>query len=532
MSADMDVSFDDEPATPAPAPASRQLPAPRPQPAPIPTISGRTPPHSLEAEEYLLSCILLDGADVLAKCTEAHVTPRSFYLAAHSVVFDCLLSLQSRGEAIDIAVLAEELKSTKQLASVGGFGFLTQISSRIPTIAQAGYFVQKVRELHVLRELIRSAAATVEECYSFSGDIDGLLELAQDTLKSIASSTSQSKAEQIAARAYDPTRIIPKPTPIYTLDGTTVSTPGNLTAIYSQAKTGKSSLIGAMIAATMTNPASGHDTLGVVGPNYAKHAVLHFDTEQSHYDWQQLITSSLRRVGMKTPPDWLMSYTLTGMGAAECREFIEATIKRARKLHGGIHSIIIDGIADLVTDPNDAEDCFPLITRLHAIAIEQKTAVISILHMNPGSETAKGRGHLGSQLERKAESNLTIEKDANEVSRVYGLKQRGKAITKDKAHCFQWSEKDQMHMTCGRPAGDGGDKPDGRRGRKYEFSEFRAAIPAKNAPPLKLPELGRIVRMSVPIKDTPLYDVLQGFVDDGLIEVVQVGPAKAYRMAL
>jgi replicative DNA helicase len=41
-------------------------------------LAGRMPPHSIEAEEYLLSCCLLDGADVISRCLEARIRPESF----------------------------------------------------------------------------------------------------------------------------------------------------------------------------------------------------------------------------------------------------------------------------------------------------------------------------------------------------------------------------------------------------------------------------------------------------------------------
>ena len=52
---------------------------------------GRTLPHSLEAEKYLLSCCLLDGADVLSRCLEARIKPESFYDPKHGIVYERLL---------------------------------------------------------------------------------------------------------------------------------------------------------------------------------------------------------------------------------------------------------------------------------------------------------------------------------------------------------------------------------------------------------------------------------------------------------
>jgi replicative DNA helicase len=164
--------------------------------------TGRTPPHSLEAEEYLLSCCLLDGSDVISRCLEARIRPESFYLAAHGIVFERLLDLYNRQTPIDIAVLAEDLKTIKQLDNVGGFAFLTQISSRIPTTAQAGYFIDKVRELHLLRELIRSATGAVEECYAFTGGIDEFVDQIEQRIFNV----TQNRVSESAKPMREPTR--------------------------------------------------------------------------------------------------------------------------------------------------------------------------------------------------------------------------------------------------------------------------------------------------------------------------------------
>jgi replicative DNA helicase len=164
--------------------------------------SGRTAPHSLEAEEYLLSCCLLDGSDVISRCLEARIRPESFYLAAHGIVFERLLDLYNRQTPIDVSVLAEDLKTIKQLDLVGGFAFLTQISSRIPTTAQAGYFIEKVRELHLLRELIRSATGAVEECYAFTGGIDEFVDQIEQRIFNV----TQNRVSESAKPMREPTR--------------------------------------------------------------------------------------------------------------------------------------------------------------------------------------------------------------------------------------------------------------------------------------------------------------------------------------
>src|SRR5882757_8543100 len=163
---------------------------------------GRTLPHSLEAEEFLLSCCLLDGADVLSRCLEARLRPESFYDPKHGIIFERLLDLYNRQAPIDVSVVAEDLKTAKQLDAVGGYAFLTQVSSRIPTTAQAGYFIDKVREQSLLREIIRSATGAVEECYNLTGGIDEFVDQVETRIFSV----TQNRVSESAKPMREPTR--------------------------------------------------------------------------------------------------------------------------------------------------------------------------------------------------------------------------------------------------------------------------------------------------------------------------------------
>jgi replicative DNA helicase len=164
--------------------------------------AGRSLPHSVEAEEYLLSCCLIDGADVVARCLEAKVAPESFYVPAYGIVFERLQDLYNRQAPIDVAVLGEELKTAKQLDAVGGYAFLTRISGSIPTTAQAGYFIDRVREQHLLRELIRSATGAVEDCYNFTGGIDQFVDQVEQKLFAV----TQSNVSESAKPMREPTK--------------------------------------------------------------------------------------------------------------------------------------------------------------------------------------------------------------------------------------------------------------------------------------------------------------------------------------
>lgn len=175
----MDVDWDE--ATPVPV---QREPEPQPEPAPkrnLPAVRARKPDSderlsSLEAEEYLLSCCFLDGEETVAKCKEQNITPASFYSPANSIIFETMLAIHGRNLPVDAAIVAEELKAAGRLDSIGGFAYLTQVSSRVPTTAQAPYFIDRVSQLARARNVI-TLSKRITEAVSEGQSIDDLQDM-------------------------------------------------------------------------------------------------------------------------------------------------------------------------------------------------------------------------------------------------------------------------------------------------------------------------------------------------------------------
>ena len=178
--------------------------------APQASAQGRSIPHSIEAEEYLLSCCLIDGTDVISRCLEAKVGPESFYVPAHQVVYETLIELYNRRAPMDLAILSEELRTRRRLDEVGGYPFLLRISSAIPTTAQAGYFIEKVREQHLLREVIRASTGTVEDCYAFTGGIDEFIDQVEKRLFEVTQNRVSESAKPMSGPMIEAMNVITK----------------------------------------------------------------------------------------------------------------------------------------------------------------------------------------------------------------------------------------------------------------------------------------------------------------------------------
>jgi hypothetical protein len=247
----------------------------------------------------------------------------------------------------------------------------------------------------------------------------------------------------------------PRPVSVYTLVGQQICTAGNLTNIQAQAKAGKTAALGCIIAAALASetndpddPLAAPDCLGFSAAPHEGKAVILFDTEQAPYDAWSLVQRAVSRAGSSDLPPSFRFYSVADIPTAKRRAYLAAEMERASEECGGIHSVFIDGIADLCVDPNDAMESNGLVDELVQLAIKHECPIITVLHENPsGAETGKTRGHLGSQLERKAESNLRVVKDSKGISTIYSERCRRASIPKDKGPRFAWDNEVGMHVS-------------------------------------------------------------------------------------
>jgi len=245
-------------------------------------------------------------------------------------------------------------------------------------------------------------------------------------------------------------RVKPPPLrPIYELDGKPIGTPGNLVSIASAVKTGKSTVVGAMCAAVMAADDEA-DLLGFKSSNPDRRIVLWFDSEQSPDDFWHCVFRAIKRAGLREPPQWLHAYCLTGLQQEMAWRCVQVALDFASEMNAGVHSVLLDGIADMVKDPNDAGECNAFVAALHDLAINHDCPVVGVIHFNPGSD--KTRGHLGSQFERKAESNLRLDKDGDCITEIWSEKQRRAPIPKGTGPCFCWDDDRAMHVSVANPS--------------------------------------------------------------------------------
>jgi replicative DNA helicase len=112
----------------------------------------RVPPHSIEAEMAVLGAVLIDNA-TYPVITE-HLSEESFYKQTHQKIFQAMVRLSQKNEAIDVLTLTEELKRMGALQVIGGPAYLTQIMDNVHTSANIEYYVRVVFDRFLLRRLV------------------------------------------------------------------------------------------------------------------------------------------------------------------------------------------------------------------------------------------------------------------------------------------------------------------------------------------------------------------------------------------
>lgn len=194
------------------------------------------------------------------------------------------------------------------------------------------------------------------------------------------------------------------PPVILKVEDSVVCTLGNFSASTGKAKSKKTFNVCAIVAAALTN--------GTV-LNYSaslppgKGVILYADTEQSDFHCKRVLSRILRLAGLSLDvhPGNLVFLCLRKFATKDRLKKIEEAIYEIE----GIGLVIIDGIRDLAHDINSPGESTDLITKLMQWTDERKIHIHTVLHLNKGDDNT--RGHLGTELNNKAETVLQITKD-------------------------------------------------------------------------------------------------------------------------
>ena len=283
---------------------------------------------------------------------------------------------------------------------------------------------------------------------------------------------------------------------IVAVNGVPLGTQDNLLCITGGEGTGKSNYVAAILTGTLgTERLPAERTLGLeITPNPNGLAVLHYDTEQSEAQLHKNLGKTLQRASLKNVPEFYHSLYLASLSRKDRLKLIRESMDLFYHKHGGIHLVVIDGIADLIRSANDETESIAIVDELYRLAGIYNTCIICVLHFVPNG--IKLRGHIGSELQRKAAGILSIEKDDNpEYSVVKALKVRDGSPLDVPMMLFGWDKAEDMHVYRGEKSKE--DK------EKRKTDELIAVVKEafRNSFKLTYQELCEVLMRKMEIKD-------------------------------
>jgi hypothetical protein len=179
-----------------------------------------------------------------------------------------------------------------------------------------------------------------------------------------------------------------------------IGTYGNFSFVQAPPKSKKTFFVSLLASVYLSG---GNNFGGKIKGHRDGRCLMHFDTEQGHWHAQRVFKrvqdmSTTKEVGC------YHTYALRTIGYKERLQFIEHCLEQNKGKNG---LVIIDGIADLVSDVNNLEESNLCVQKIMQLSAKYDCHIVTVIHSNYGSD--KPTGHLGSFLEKKTENQIQLE---------------------------------------------------------------------------------------------------------------------------
>ncbi len=158
----------------------------------------RLPPHSPEAEQGVLGCVMLSPNECMGECIQKLKAGADvFYDLRHQTIFSMLVEMYDTREAIDVITLQQRLKDKQLLEQVGGIAYLASLPDAVPSAANLEYYLNIVMEKFLLRKMIHTCTDVVGRVYDYEGEVDALMDEVERDILRISEARVQGQTEAI-----------------------------------------------------------------------------------------------------------------------------------------------------------------------------------------------------------------------------------------------------------------------------------------------------------------------------------------------
>lgn len=394
-------------------------------------MADRLPPQNLEAEQAVLGAIFLEPSS-LTLASEILI-PEDFYRAAHQRIFDAMLKLNDKGEAVDLITVTEELAAAKVLEDIGGISYLSDLAGSAPTAANIEFYAKIVEEKSILRRLIRTATEIAQEGYNREDEVDTLLSEAEKSIMEVSqrkNTGSFHHIKDVLFRTYDNIETLHNrvgdvtgiATGFVELDKMTAGFQRNdLIIVGARPSVGKTAF--ALNIAQNVATHTGENVAIFSLEMGAEQLVMRMLCAEGNIDAQRL------RTGTLTEEDW-GKLTMAMGSLSNAGIFIDDTpgvrvqdirskCRRLKQEQGGLGMIMIDYLQLILgsgrSGENRQQEVSEISRSLKQLARELEVPVIALSQLSRGVEQRQDKRPMMSDIRESG----SIEQDADIVAFLY-----------------------------------------------------------------------------------------------------------------
>ena len=163
-------------------------------------IQVRTMPQNLQAERSVIGALLVNSTAVVD--VGDIISKDDFYHDTYGTIFETIVEMKDKGEAIDALTLNNELKKKNVPDSIISFEFLRDMQIEAGTSAHVKYYANIVKEKSLLRNIIKVNEHIAADCYAGEKDTNIILDEAEDKIFKLVRSGGAKEAAGIKEVLY------------------------------------------------------------------------------------------------------------------------------------------------------------------------------------------------------------------------------------------------------------------------------------------------------------------------------------------
>ena len=115
-----------------------------------------------------------------------YIEPKDFYRRGHQIIFETMIELNDRNEAIDVVTVKDRLEQANLLEDAGGLSYLSDLALAVPTAANIVYYAKIVEEKSLLRTLIQTATGIVTKGFEQGEEVQTILDDAERSILEVS----------------------------------------------------------------------------------------------------------------------------------------------------------------------------------------------------------------------------------------------------------------------------------------------------------------------------------------------------------